>query len=493
MRSIIVLIGLLFATSLSAQQLDSKQTYLAELKLLGKSFSNEFYPQYDKIYALPSQQFRAKIEQARSKFDAVLLKYQKTLDKTYVEDQQLEIKYYFDKLLIDYPVNHDIYIGKTSKQLSGIPESLKKNLIGFNDPQLLTNGDFVNYVKAFFAYQLNLELRKPAYRHIDNQQLNAIWKLIPRYVSNQKCKDFWTAEYLYQHMDNNGVKNLQTIYANFKSSCRDTALLNKVATLYAGDLAGRRGHLVKAYKKIGTLDLDLHIFLPDSLKQDSKRPVMVYFHGGSWSEGKPDWFFDVCQNYAKKGWVACAVEYRTYSRQGTLPFEAVKDAKSAIRWLRQHANELNIDPNRIVASGNSAGGHLVLSTALADQWNEKTDDLSFSSVPNVLLVNAGVYDLTDRPTAWIRKDLKDKNMVKEISPNFLIKANLPPTLILHGTDDQSVPYQSAQKFVEQSKQKGNTSIEFYPLEKAGHFIWFDPKYAPEVNKTRNDFLKKLGY
>ncbi len=99
--------------------------------------------------------------------------------------------------------------------------------------------------------------------------------------------------------------------------------------------------------------------------------------------------------------------------------------KSAIRWLRQHANEYNIDTNRIIASGNSAGGHLIVATALVDNWNEKTDDLSYSPVPNVLLVNSGVYDLNDDNTTWIRQGLRDRNqdenLVKEISPNYLIK------------------------------------------------------------------------
>ena len=98
--------------------------------------------------------------------------------------------------------------------------------------------------------------------------------------------------------------------------------------------------------------------------------------------------FIVARIMLKKGWV-CAVEYRIYSRQGTLPFEAVKDGRSAIRWLRQHADEYNLDTNRIVASGNSAGGHLALDCALADIWNEATDDLHYSPVPNLLMINSG--------------------------------------------------------------------------------------------------------
>ena len=101
--------------------------------------------------------------------------------------------------------------------------------------------------------------------------------------------------------------------------------------------------------------------------------------------------------------------------------------------------------------------------------------------------------MTDQNTAWIRKDLKDKNLVKEISPDYLIKKNLPPTLIIHGTDDQNVPYSSAQKFVTEMIKAGNSSIEFQSLKGAGHFIWFDPKYSPEVSKLRSGFLTKLGY
>ena len=176
-----------------------------------------------------------------------------------------------------------------------------------------------------------------------------------------------------------------------------------------------------------------------------------------------------------------------------LPFAAVMDAKSAIRWLRKYAADYNIDTNKIVASGNSAGGHLALCTALVKNWNEKTDDLGFSPVPNVLLINSGVYDLTDRNTAWIRKDIKDKDLVKEISLDFLIKKNMPPTLIIHGTDDQSVPYSTAKTFVDDITKTGNNKIEFRSLTGAGHFIWSDPKYAPEVLRFRSEFLTKLGY
>ncbi|WP_157584263.1 alpha/beta hydrolase [Spirosoma arboris] len=266
--------------------------------------------------------------------------------------------------------------------------------------------------------------------------------------------------------------------------------LHKITQLYEDDYKGRQGHLVKVYKKVGSYQLDLHLFLPN--KPIQKCPLMVYFHGGSWSEGKPDWFFDACRSDAEHGWVACAVEYRIYGRERTLPFEAVKDARSAIRWLRQHATEFHIDTSRIVASGNSAGGHLVLTCAMADQWNEKTDDLRFSATPNLLLVNSGVYDLTDQTTAWIRQTLKNKNLVKQISPNFLVRKGMPPILAIHGTQDGNVPFSGAKRFETEMIKAGNP-LEFHALEGASHFIWLDRRYSTTVDSLQTNFLKKWGY
>lgn len=497
MRPKLILIFLLFLNKIQAQQTNepdsNRQIYLSELKKIGKTFSNDFYPNYAKYYSLPEKAFITKIDSVRKIFNTALNSYKGKFDNQYILEQEIEIKYYFDKLLIEYPLNHDIYIGKASQTISTIPQKLKSNLADFNKVELLANSDFTNYLKAFLSYQINLELKKNIYRNTDNQQLNAVWKLIPKFISNTRCKSFWQCDYLYNHIDNNGIKDIEAIYNNFKSTCKDTAYLNKVHSTYSKDSIARKGHLIKTYKTVGPFKLDIHMFLPDSIMHGNKRPAIVYFHGGSWSEGKPDWFFDACKSYAKKGWVACAIEYRTYGRQGTLPFDAVMDAKSAIRWLRQHSNEYNVDSNKIVASGNSAGGHLILCAALADKWNEKSDDLKFSSVPNVLMVNSGVYDLTDQNTAWIRKDLKDKNLVKEITPNYLLKKGMPPTLIIHGSGDQNVPYSTAQKFVAEMTEAGNSTIYFQTLKGAGHFIWFDPKYSSDVSRLRSEFLTKLGY
>ena len=472
----------------------AKEKYLAEQKVIGNSFSTYFYPNYSKMYSLPETVFVSKIDSAKNTFDALLKKYNEQLDPEFVKAQQLEIKYFFDKLLLDFPNNHDTYL-QTGKQTSLSARSSKRlqlNLKDFNKPVLLSNPDFKEYVKAYFHHLINKELSTSKYKNTDNQRLNVVWKLIPQVIFNDDCREFWRTEYLFDHIDNNGIKNIDGILKQYRTSCKDGSSLKKINAAYAQDSIGRLGHITKVYKSVGGLGLDLHLFLPDSSKYPGKHPVFVYFHGGSWTEGKADFGFSGCESYAKKGWVGVAVEYRTGNRNNTLPFESVMDARSAIRWLRKNAGLFSIDTARIVATGNSAGGHLVLTTALASKWNEKTDDLRFSPKPNVLLVNSGAYDLTIGNTQWITKNLKNKESVKEISPNHLDKKALPPLLIVHGTNDNNCPYATAVKFKEEA-EKMNNNFEFHELNGAGHFIWYDPKYTERISKWRKDFLTKLGY
>lgn len=495
-RSIIAIALLCITFRLSAQddfQPDSAQMhYLGEQKILGRKFSDAFYPKYARMHELSEKAFAAKIDSTAKDFYALLNSYRKILPPAYVSAQQFEIKMYFDKILIEYPANHEIYSKERPGHYSLIEQRIKVNLPLFDDPALLGNSDLMPFIQSFLGYKINKELEKTIYKGLYNKRLYAMWNLLPRYFKNQSCRTYHQYHLLLDHINRNGFKHTEELYTLFKRQSRDTALTAKLDRVYRDSANDLKDHQVLAYKQVDGYGLDIHLFQKDTASRNNKKPVIVFFHGGSWSEGQPSWHFAACRKYAARGWVACSVEYRIYGSQGTLPFAAVMDARSAIRWLRQHGDELNIDTGRIVATGNSAGGHLVLAAALADQWNEKTDQLRYSPVPNVLLVNSGVYDLTDEKTAWIRKDLKNIDLVKGISPNELVRKHLPPALLIHSAVDQNVPYASAQKFAALMETAGN-AVEFKTLEQGGHFIFDDPRYVQAVFAWRSAFLKALGY
>lgn len=508
--SLTFILSLVFVSCNTQKQKEKNQTktenksddqvlknYLSKKESITESFSRYFYSNYKKINSLGETDFLQVLDSLRkiSTDNFEYLQNNTDSDKAFLFKESKDIEYFYDKFLVEYPYFHERFTGNKPISNKLIKQRLDSHLQEFNNSELLKIESFRNYIKAFLYMQSKIELKKSIYKNTDNQQLNATLNLIADYFKNKEVVDYLKYEYLNNHIENIGIKNIGKIYSDFVSTCSDYTYLNKIKSLYEQDKKGREGHLIKTYKTVNGCNLEIHLFLPKENMQNKKVPAIVYFSGGSWTEGKPDWNFSACKSYAEKGWVGVTVEYRLGDRQGILPFEAVMDAKSAIRWLREHSGEFNIDVNKIVASGNSAGGHLILATALVENWNEKSDNLKYSCVPNVLMVNSGVYDLTDENTLWIRRDLKNRNqsesLVKEISPIYLIKKDFPPTLIIHGTNDRNVPFHSAKQFSENMSNKGN-EIEFYPIEGAGHFIWWG-QYSQQVSEKRSVFLEKLGY
>ena len=470
--------------------------YKAEMKIASGKFSRVYYPHRAVIYALDEKQFLLKIDSLKNLFTGVSDRFEKPfqpVDPIFIPQEKKNIEYFFDRMILDYPYFHENHTGNKTSLSKPVRQKLHQHLAEFNDPAMLASSDFKGFVEAFMRHRSTEEVKKKKYKYSYNKRLDAYLNLVPRYFSDQVCRDYWKFHYLFTHLDKFGSKNIKQVVDDFLASCKNVSYIRTIDSMYRESTASYNGHLIETYKTVNGIKLDLHIFLPENTEPISKRPAIVYFSGGSWTEGTPEWDFYNCASYAKKGWVAISVEYRIADRHETSPFEAVKDARSAIRWLRLNAEKYHIDPAKIVASGNSAGGHLVLCTALANEINEKTDNLAVSPIPDLLMVNAGVYSLfAENSTDWVSKGLKDKYIVKKVSPQHLLKPGLPPMIIIHGTNDQSVDYHTAKAFAAEMEKSGN-DFEFHTTQGAPHYIWYDRRFSGEVGNLRKAFLKKYGY
>ena len=117
------------------------------------------------------------------------------------------------------------------------------------------------------------------------------------------------------------------------------------------------------YKTTKQGDLEIVVHYPPGWKETDKRPAIVFFFGGGWNSGTIRQFEPQAKHIANRGMVAARADYRVKSRHGVRPNDCVEDAKSAVRWMRQNATKLGVDPDRIVSAGGSAGGHIAACTA----------------------------------------------------------------------------------------------------------------------------------
>ena len=135
------------------------------------------------------------------------------------------------------------------------------------------------------------------------------------------------------------------------------------------------------YKETPQGKLFLHAYYPVNWKASDQRPAVVFFFGGGWSGGSYLQFTRHADYLASRGMVAFCADYRIANKHKTPPKACVSDGKSAMRWIRSHAAQLGIDPEKILAGGGSAGGHVAAATATIAAFDEAIDDTSVSCQP----------------------------------------------------------------------------------------------------------------
>jgi acetyl esterase/lipase len=263
------------------------------------------------------------------------------------------------------------------------------------------------------------------------------------------------------------------------------------------------GATVETYKTIGDTKLNLYIYYPEGHKATDKRPAIVFFFGGGWTNGSPGQFEQHCKHLASRGMVAMTADYRVASRQQVKAVSCVADAKSAIRFVRKEAARLGVDPNRIAAGGDSAGGHLAACCGVIQGFDESDEDAKISSVPNALaLFNPAVVLAPADGLAGVNEErvssLKDRMGVdpKDLSPYHHVAKVAPPTIIFHGRADTTVPYVTAEMFANAMTKAGNScKLVGYDGQAHGFFNYgrSGNEYYTKTLAALDEFLIGLGY
>lgn len=218
------------------------------------------------------------------------------------------------------------------------------------------------------------------------------------------------------------------------------------------------------YCTVGAESLKLDVYYPDS---GGPWAGLIYIHGGGWSEGDKS---GVDTRFTSLGYLVVSLNYRLYP---DFRFPAmIADVKCAIRYLRAHARQYHLDPERIALVGHSAGAHLAALAGVADEtagWDsgEYADQ---SSRVQAVVALAGPYDLSGHFPLWVDELIQNvfgDEQRLPASPISYVSPDDPPFLIIHGDADDVVPVEQAEFFA-QALQAAKVSVAVVIVKNGGH-------------------------
>ncbi|MEM7014396.1 MAG: alpha/beta hydrolase, partial [Verrucomicrobiota bacterium] len=246
---------------------------------------------------------------------------------------------------------------------------------------------------------------------------------------------------------------------------------------------------VFVYNQSGDTTHEIEVFFPKDHDTTKKAvPGIIMFHGGGWGGGDRKQFRYLCHYFSTRGLVAATVTYQLAPKvrtedakeTGSRKRVCITSAKSAIRWYKQNANELGVDPLRIVAGGGSAGGHISLLATTNPNLNDPKDPMEYDTT-------AAAYLLFN--PALSAGDSKDSEV------DFLqhIKSDLPPAIVFFGSEDKWLKNGWKTASAKISSLNIADLVEVWIAENQDHGFFNKQPWTDITLTAADKFLRDLGY
>ena len=247
------------------------------------------------------------------------------------------------------------------------------------------------------------------------------------------------------------------------------------------------------YLTANNWEAKLDLYLPHGVT--APNPTLIYIHGGGWTDGTKETSVLTFLDYLEKGWTVVNVEYRL-ARISLAP-AAVEDCLCALRWVIHNAKTYNFDTNNLVVTGNSAGGHLALTTGMLpastglDRECPGPEPLKVSAIVNWYGIT-DVEDLLDGPNmktyavTWLSSMENRAEIARRVSPIHYVRADLPPIITIHGDADPTVPYTHAVR-LHQALEKAGVPNELVTIP-GGHHGGFNREQTLRAYTEIEKFL-----
>lgn len=274
--------------------------------------------------------------------------------------------------------------------------------------------------------------------------------------------------------------------------------MTRAATLFLLTLALHRADALKEFRDLryvtnGHERQKLDLFLPDTTTRPL--PLIIWIHGGGWESGSKEQCLPLRQGYTQRGYAVASIGYRL-SGDAIFPAQ-IEDCKAAIRWLRAHAKQYGLNPDRFGVWGSSAGGHLAALVGTSGDVKpfDVGENLHVSSRVQAVCDYYGPTDFTafvttpgyerhagtESPESKLLGGavLENKDKAARANPITYVTPDDPPFLIVHGDADPVVPLNQSQLLFDALKKAG-VSVHFHTIKGAGHGKGFGGREIDEM-------------
>ena len=245
------------------------------------------------------------------------------------------------------------------------------------------------------------------------------------------------------------------------------------------------------YKTSGGKPRGIEVFFPEDHDPAAKKtPGIILFHGGNWTDGSPAEFHDVCRSFAGRGLVAATVDYRMLLPHGpekdkdpetglTRKQVCVRDAKSAIRWFKEYADALGVDPKRVIAGGGSAGGHIAVLASTTPDLDDPLD-------------TPGVDTSVAASMLWAPACTEADASDPPIDARRHVGKNFAPSVVFFGTEDSWLRHWKNLTQYSIRPRGGAEPVVWY-AQGGDHGVFGKPNWRAATIAAADRFLVDRGF
>jgi acetyl esterase/lipase len=359
-------------------------------------------------------------------------------------------------------------------------------------PEWSALSEYQAFIAAYLHEQARIKMASdPALRTGDNRWLRAELAAALE-LKTPSLRLEQASRVVETHVTDDGARDIEPTWKDYLALDPPADVRERIEKAIADDRAHRDGHRIEVYQTVDGVPLEIHVLTPTGDAHPAgATPAMLWFHGGSGTEGTW-WHCPIfCKALRENGVIVLAVELRTGNRFDTGPLEYLDDASAAWRWTVAHATELGIDRNRIGVAGFSSGATLALITATRGIDSKDGKPAQFPAA--VIAMGGCANPIGPEEDGWFRRRVAERGAPSDFSPIDRVKAGEPPLLAVHASEDEYCSSAQMRTFVDRYQAAGNDATLVW-VPDVGHFFpFYFPPGVEQVRGTLTATLKKWGW